>query len=267
MPRTPSFGGGTSNITMSLEWSARTPRHVATMHRLSPALNQGPDLLLVIRHLQLSPFDGTAPGAFGWHLRTIHVSETAPHLASHRWRRSWSLARRLDHIGRSERPQHCRHADRSVFLLMVLHQGDDRPAHRHGRAVQGVEVPRSFALRGPVADVKAAGLEVGGVRTRGQLAVAALAGKPRLQVVLLRRRCPKVVHGDVHDAVRDLERLHQLLLDREQPLVLGRRLLRNDEGEHLDLVELVDAKDAARVLARGSGLAAEAGREAGVTPR
>jgi len=39
--------------------------HVATVHRLSPALDQGPDLLLVMGHVQVNPFDGTAPGAFG----------------------------------------------------------------------------------------------------------------------------------------------------------------------------------------------------------
>ena len=45
------------------------------------------------------------------------------------------------------------------------------------------------------------------------------------------------------------------------------RLARLDEREHLDLVELVHAEDAARVLARGARLAPEAGREAGVAAR
>ena len=58
-----------------------------------------------------------------------------------------------------------------------------------------------------------------------------------------------------------------LLLDREQPLVLGARLVGRARSEHLDLVELVHAEDAARVLAGGAGLAAEAGREAGVAER
>ena len=39
------------------------------------------------------------------------------------------------------------------------------------------------------------------------------------------------------------------------------------ELEHLDLVELVDAEDAARVLAGRAGLAPEAGREARVAER
>ena len=56
------------------------------------------------------------------------------------------------------------------------------------------------------------------------------------------------------------------LLDREQRSwssdVLGVAV-----AEHLELVELVDAEDAARVLAGGAGLAAEAGREADVAQR
>ena len=42
---------------------------------------------------------------------------------------------------------------------------------------------------------------------------------------------------------------------------------RLDEREHLDLVELVDAEDAAGVAAGGAGLAAEAGGEAAVAQR
>ena len=77
----------------------------------------------------------------------------------------------------------------------------------------------------------------------------------------------EVVDRDVDDAVRDAEPLEDLLLDAQQPLVLGRRLRRLDEREHLDLVELVHAEDAARVLAGGARLAPEAGREPGVAAR
>ncbi len=49
--------------------------------------------------------------------------------------------------------------------------------------------------------------------------------------------------------------------------MLLHRVLRRDEAEHLDLVELVHAEDAARVLARGPRLAAKARREARVAQR
>jgi hypothetical protein len=117
------------------------------------------------------------------------------------------------------------------------------------------------------ADLQAPGLEVRCVRARGQLAVAALGGDPGLEVELPGRRGTELVHRDVDDAVRDLQLAQDLLLDRQDPLVLGGRGRRLDEAEHLDLVELVHPEDPARVAARGARLAAEAGREAGVAAR
>ena len=112
-------------------------------------------------------------------------------------------------------------------------------------------VARAAAL-GAVADVQAPGLEVGRVRARSELAVALLARQPRLAVVLLGRRGAEVADRDVHHPVGQLERLQDVLLDREKAVVLGARLLGLAEHEHLDLVELVHAEDAARVLARGA---------------
>jgi hypothetical protein len=94
-----------------------------------------------------------------------------------------------------------------------------------------------------------------------------LPRQPRLDVELLRGRGAEIVDGDVHDAVGDPQRGHDLLLDRQQPLMLVGGLLRPHEREHLDLVELVDAEDPARVASGRPGLAAEAGREAGVAGR
>src|SRR6201999_1707278 len=91
-----------------------------------------------------------------------------------------------------------------------------------------------------------------------------LAGHPRLDVVLLRRGGAEVPRGDVHYAVGDPELGPDRLLDGEQSLVLLLGLRGLDEREHLDLVELMHAEDPARVLAGGSGLAAEARREARV---
>ena len=49
--------------------------------------------------------------------------------------------------------------------------------------------------------------------------------------------------------------------------MLGCRLVRLDEAEHLDLVELMHPEDPARVLPGGTGLAAKAAREARIAPR
>ena len=77
----------------------------------------------------------------------------------------------------------------------------------------------------------------------------------------------QVAGGDVDDAVRQVERLHELLLDREQAVVLLVRAVGLAVDEELDLVELVHAEHPARVLARGARLAAEARREGRVAER
>jgi len=107
--------------------------------------------------------------------------------------------------------------------------------------VHGLEV---FAARA-VADAEAPRLEVGRVRGRRELAVALLVREPSFAVVLLRSRRAEVAGRDVHDPVRDLEPLQDLLLDREQSLVLVDRRTRLAVDEHLDLVELMDAEHAA----------------------
>src|SRR6202035_3099725 len=93
------------------------------------------------------------------------------------------------------------------------------------------------------------------------LPVALLAWEPRLDVVFLSRRGTEVIHRDRHNAVWNRELLTDLLFDRQQPLVLGGALRRQDEREHLDLVELMDPEDAACVPPRRTRLAPEARRE------
>src|SRR5947209_6971594 len=82
-----------------------------------------------------------------------------------------------------------------------------------------------------------------------------------------RRRRAEVARGDVDDAVRQLEVLHQFLLDGKQILVLVSGQLWTREREHLDLVELMHAEHPSRVLASGTRLATEAGRECRVVQR
>src|SRR5436190_21384608 len=160
-----------------------------------------------------------------------------------------------------------REPDRAVVALAVLQQRDDRAADCHRGAVEGVHVRRPAPALGPEAHGEAARLVVGRVRAGGELAEALLTGQPRLDVVLLRRRRTEIVCSNVHHPVGHAEVLHDALLDREQPFVLGRRVLGPNEREQLDLVQLVHAKDAACVPPRGARLAAEAGREAGVADR
>ena len=70
-----------------------------------------------------------------------------------------------------------------------------------------------------------------------------------------------VARGEQQSPVRQAETLQHLLGVRREQLVLRGRILGRREAHELDLVELVHAEQAARVLARRARLAAEAGAE------
>src|SRR5690606_34865730 len=176
---------------------------------------------------------------------------------------------RLEHLEAPEvRTQALRHADRAVGLLVVLEDRDD-PARRAERAVErrdGARLVLAVDLDA-LAHVEAARLERRAVRRRRELEVALLRGQPRLAVELARGARPEVARGGVDDAVRQVDETQHLLLPAEQALVLRLGVRRVAVGEHLDLVELVHADDAAHVLAVRAGLAAVARAPAGVAQR
>src|ERR1019366_4579484 len=109
-------------------------------------------------------------------------------------------------------------------------------------------------------DVQSARLVGGAVARRGQLAIRALGGNPRLDVVLACGARAEVARGDIDDTVGEFARLQHRLLEAHEATVLRLGILRQNVAEHLELVELVHAKDAAVVPARRSRLATVAGR-------
>src|SRR4029078_8749858 len=111
---------------------------------------------------------------------------------------------------------------------------------------------------GAVADVRAPRLEVEEVRTRGDLAKRVLPRQPHLDVVRLRRGEAHVAGGERDDAIVEIQRLEDRRRRLRQRLELVPRPLRQDELHQLDFFELMLANEAARVLPRGAGLAAEA---------
>ncbi|CCB75725.1 protein of unknown function [Streptantibioticus cattleyicolor NRRL 8057 = DSM 46488] len=148
---------------------------------------------------------------------------------------------------------------------MVLQDRHDGARHGAQGAVERGQ--RTGAPLVPHPHRQPPGLELVAVGGRGQLAVLALGGDPRLAVELARGGGAQVAGGHVDHLERQPQRAEPLLLPGQQPLVLRLGLLGGDEAEHLHLVELVDAEDASGVLAVGAGLPAEAGRETGVAQR
>src|SRR6185312_21974 len=172
------------------------------------------------------------------------------------------------HVG----PQRLRDRHRAVLVLVVLQDRDQRAADREARAVQRVHearapLPTIRALLGPVTRIHAPQLVVAAVGAARDLAIAALARQPDLDVIGLARGRAHVAAAQDDGAVRDLQSLQNLLGPRGHALVLGGGLLGRGDGHHLDLGELVRADHAACVLAGRACFRAEAGREGGVAQR
>ena len=94
-----------------------------------------------------------------------------------------------------------------------------------------------------------------------------MGGNPSLIVELAGRRRTEVATGNIDGAVGQFHGCKHVLFHGQKALVHFFRVLRLAVDKHLQLVELVDAQDAASVLTVGAGLAAEAGGPAGVEQR
>ena len=118
-----------------------------------------------------------------------------------------------------------------------------------------------------VTDVQTAALEFRKIRVGRHFTIGAEARVPRFDVVFLEAGGAHVADADVDDAIRDAEGLQQILFVREAFLMALRGVFRTAEDDLLDLVELMDAEDAAGLLAVAACLRAEARRVGGVAAR
>src|SRR5579863_7809757 len=124
------------------------------------------------------------------------------------------------------RPQNLRHHNRPVRLLIILHNRNPRPPNRQPRPIQRVH---KFALS-PALRLKPyprpPRLERLAVRARRNFHVIAARRQPRLNVIRLRRRKPRVPRTEQHHAVVNSQFLQQRLCILHQRLVLFVTLLR-----------------------------------------
>src|SRR5579883_576454 len=150
----------------------------------------------------------------------------------------------------------------TVGLLEIFEDGDPGAPDRQAVAVERVR-ESGLALGVAHFDVGAAGLEILAVAARGDLAIGLLRGQPDLEVVGLGGAEAEVGGAKGDDAIGQLERLqHGLGIGGETlELVVGVGGI--GDLHQFDLLELVLADDAARVLAVRAGLAAKAGRPGG----
>src|ERR687885_1785166 len=131
--------------------------------------------------------------------------------------------------------------------LVVLQHGDHDARQGEPRAVQRVHVLRLRAGLGPEANLGAAGLEVLEVAARRDFQPLLAAGRPDFDVQLVGGLEREVTGTHLHDAVAQAKFLADCLGVGQQAPELVRRVFRAHELDHLDLVELVPALDAAYI--------------------
>src|SRR5690348_13793995 len=173
-------------------------------------------------------------------------------------RRPRSSATRGQPVGAEVRGQSLRDPNRPVGRLIVLEEGDDRAWKRQARCVERVDELRLGARLAPEADSGAARLKIGeGARAR-DLEPRGDPRRPDLEVVGARGAEAGIARGELDHAVGKLEPLEHRLGVTRQALVLRGGILGPRQPDKLNLVELVHADEAARVLAVRARLAPEA---------
>src|SRR6267378_5299234 len=138
----------------------------------------------------------------------------------------------------------------AVGLLMGLEQRRDRARQRHTRRVQRVHELGLLAGTRAGANVGAAGLIVGVGTGARDFEPLTDARRPRFEVVRFGGRETEVIRWQHGDAIGQLELLQHGLGMAGQLFVLRRRVGSEAETDELDLVELMHAQQAARVLPR-----------------
>src|SRR5579883_1079432 len=167
------------------------------------------------------------------------------------------------HIG----PQRLGHGNGAVLPLIIFEDGDQRAPDSEPRSVERVHEARPLPVLRPEARLHAPRLEVAAIGAARDLAVGSLARQPDLDVVGLARGEPHIAGAEQHHPVGKAEALqHRLGAGRHALMLLARAVGMRDRDQ-LDLAELVLADHAARVLAGGAGLRAEAWRPRGEAER
>src|SRR5208283_528205 len=161
------------------------------------------------------------------------------------------------------RAKHFRDHNRSISLLVILHNGNPGAAHSQSRSVKRVH---EFALSAGLrleADARAPRLKRFAVRTRRDFPEFVARGQPDFQVIGLRRSKAHVAGAEQHGAVVQSKLLQDCLGVAHQGFVFVVALVRMRELEEFHFLKLVLAQDAPRVFTRRAGFGAEAGSPSG----
>src|SRR3569833_341299 len=155
----------------------------------------------------------------------------------------------------------------AVAILIVLHDRDQRAAHGETRAIQGMHELGLAGLGIAPSRLQTPRLKILEVAARGDLAILLLARQPHLEVVGLGGREPHVAGAERHHAIRQPQQLQHLFGVARELFEGAIGILGPHDLHQLDLLELMLAYHAARVLTVGARLAAEARRVRDISAR
>ena len=134
----------------------------------------------------------------------------------------------------------------------MLEDGGDDSRECESRPIERVHQSRLAAFRRPITDARAPRLEIGEVAARRDLEPLPDSGREDLEIVGVRAGESGVSGRESFHAIRKLEQLKRFLGVSGEKLQLIVGTLRSRVPHELDLVELVHAKQPARVLPRRS---------------
>src|SRR3989338_8036201 len=100
-----------------------------------------------------------------------------------------------------------------------------------------------------------------------RFAVLPFSWHPTLNINVTRVGIALVSGARHHHTVRDAERLHKMLMDGYEKILLIKRCLSRREGFHFKLIELMQTQDAFRIFSVRASLTTKRGGEGAVTQR
>src|SRR5512146_1448303 len=146
------------------------------------------------------------------------MARTAPSTMTGALRRM----RSAEYVRAQIRPERLRHRHDAIGALIVFEQRDDRARERQTGAVERVHQTWLLPRAWPIANARAACLEVSKARARRHLEPGTNTRRPHLQVVRLRRGKAGITRGQQHHPIRESETLQHAFRLGNQQLELRR---------------------------------------------
>ena len=162
-----------------------------------------------------------------------------------------------DFFGTEMAPEGFRNKDAAVRLLIRFEERDVDAREGCARAIESV-AEAVFPIGVLVAQVKATGLKVLEVGAAGDFEVTVLAGSPDFDIVGFCAAEPQITGAKLNDPIMESKELEDFFGIRGEGFEFGVGGFRSGHLDEFDLVELMNADQAARSEPGGTRFAPEA---------